>query len=175
MPTQRLSTTIRTTLTAYATQLAHETWHAKERDHVTRYALEHLVPACGPQSAIKFPLQIGIEIPVPSPLGIRSRPSVNKDLVIWPKPKMTTWTKDYEPVHTPRAILEWKVTRGRRAAKLDAGDLEFIETFAKWARPPFAGFVVQLSTTPDAIALQVGRYTANAQNPTGLFTEHPRS
>src|SRR6059036_1119248 len=71
---------------------ARRRWFGREREAISLYAVDFLRRRCQTGSVLSDARQIGIEVVVPGVPGLnRKRPCrVNKDLVIWPAPAMTT-------------------------------------------------------------------------------------
>ena len=92
-------------------------WCAKERDWVNYFAHRYLIRECSSIGPLREAAQIAIEVGVAQPLNPQyNRPTVSRDLVIWPAPGDTCWKGNYiggpwVPTHHPLAILEWKVHR----------------------------------------------------------------
>ena len=90
--------------------LAGRNWIAREREIVNLFTFGYLLQHCKTGGILSDPTQIGIEVAVPQHLkSQRSNPDVCKDLVIWPKPKMTCWDANRIPANYPLSVLEWKV------------------------------------------------------------------
>lgn len=83
-------------------------WCGRENEMVNLYALGHLAKHCVAGTILTELTQLGIEVAVcqlpPDPKHTGRRKTVRKDLVIWPKGRMTLW-----PQNEPLAIMEWKV------------------------------------------------------------------
>jgi hypothetical protein len=103
---------IRNALSSLAADVAGSTWWGKEREAISLFAFSHLMRECHPGTALFDPGQIGIEVRVKqTPKPVPSKELVTKDIVIWPKPRMTVWNEERRPVNWPLAVLEWKVRR----------------------------------------------------------------
>ena len=138
-------------------------WQGHEHEAISLFVFAHLLPFCQPGSVLHDPAQICIECAVPqlTLLGTRQKPQVGKDLVIWPKAKMTCWDSDYRPVRYPAAILEWKVTglgnRFRKGFLHEASaDRDWLTRFSA-AAPSSVGYSVSLENKPGAARLQCSR------------------
>lgn len=67
--------------------------------------------------------------------------------MIWSEPLQTTWSADWEPVHSPKAVMEWKVFRDRfPKAVFNRHDEEWITAYTKEQSRSF-GWVVSLDMT----------------------------
>ncbi len=82
-------------------------WRGREREAVSLFSFNHLVPACEPGTVLYHPSQIGIEVSVPQVTEL-GKPQVAKDLVIWPEPHMTAWDDQRQPTRSPAVVAEWK-------------------------------------------------------------------
>ena len=87
-------------------------WRGKEYDCVNLFAHKFLFERIEPGAAIECPTQVSIECSLRQPERY-ARPAARKDLVIWGRPLQNTWSRDWEPVHSPKAVMEWKVFRDR--------------------------------------------------------------
>ena len=102
-----LRATLQQALTAFFTAVDRDGWRGREREAVSLFAFEFLVPhALG--AVLECASQIGIECAVPQVTTV-GKHQVCKDLVIWPRPRMTVWDQRQEPTRSPSAIMEWKV------------------------------------------------------------------
>lgn len=124
---------IRRALDSLVSDLNGRPWRGRERELVSLFAFQHLLPVGATSGPALKPGQIGIEVAVPQhkPHGGRHRKAnVCKDLVIWPAERMTAWMgSDSKPAY-PLAVMEWKtlndvgvaerVTEKRRQADTDA-------------------------------------------------------
>jgi hypothetical protein len=81
-------------------------WFGREREVVSLYAFGHLQRYCREGGVLSDPTQIVLEGAVPQLPGPNRKQLVCKDLVIWPKPRMTCWNEEQEPAHYPIAIVE---------------------------------------------------------------------
>lgn len=113
---------IKKSLHEFVDTITREGWSGRrEREAISLYVLAHLQHEAKPGSVLFDPLQIAIEFPVrqidPAKQKAISKGqrepkrAVAKDLMIWPRPKMTTWTRDGRPYHAPIALLEWKINK----------------------------------------------------------------
>lgn len=114
----------------FVTKIRTDCWQGKERDCVNRFAMGHLVPACGNRHFLKHATQIGIEMPVGKPRSVGVNKSLPKDLVIWREPWATCWDRDWKPSMAPLAVIEWKVSRGTKGGQKAAHDQVWLRAFA---------------------------------------------
>lgn len=139
-------------------------WRGKERDCINIFAHRFLFPRIGPGNAIEHYAQVGIEVGVPNPLGDsdrKSRPSVSRDLVIWDRPGAVAWDEHWKPVHSPKAILEWKTRRKTSKGPLfDAKDNQWLCRFCE-KYPDCLGFTITVDFTASGARLQWQRCLAN--------------
>ena len=123
------------------------------------FAFAHLVPSCSPEGPLEHPAQVGIEVSVPQIAGPRRKRVVAKDLIIWPRPRMTCWDDEGRPSVAPMAILEWKtagypkLTSGSRNQREDRA---WMSAWTEVHRSAI-GFLVLLDFTPARTTLAVDR------------------
>jgi hypothetical protein len=134
---------VRRTLTAFADGVSLDGWSGRrEREAVSLYALSYLASAVRAGSILSDVSQIGVEIPVPqlpidSPVhGGTKRPKaqVCKDIVVWPRPRMTCWDEYGRPTIFPIAIILWK-----SANHPDSRDIQWLQQYSR-ARANFVGY-----------------------------------
>lgn len=163
---------IRRALEGTFADLRNPQWIAREREIVSLFVLSHLVTLCDPVGTLRDPGQIGIEVAVPqikTPTNPRKDPDVCKDIVIWPRPKMTCWKIDGSKEY-PLSVIEWKsVNRwgasGQRRIKTsehtaDIGWLEQTAKLASAAGCEFVGYAVLVIQEPESPSLSCARVTA---------------
>ena len=105
----------RAALESLLADLADAPWYVRERDVVNLFVFRHLVPQF--QAANLDNSQIAIEVPVQVlPEGLKEKPSVYADIVVWPHSRATVWRKC-----KPLARIEWKniSCRTKKAAHLE--------------------------------------------------------
>ena len=137
----RLDLLIQDSIHDFAEFYVNSTWLGKERDCVNIFALRFLSSNVSEESAIKELSQIRIEGGVPQPKKF-PRPSATKDIVIWEDPIATAWDQDWNPVNTPRAIIEWKTSRsGSNAPDFDSHDVDWMTSFTT-EFPKTIGFLI---------------------------------
>lgn len=104
-----LDAVVRRSLRSFATDISLPSWQGREREMVSLYVMGHLLPCCGKSAPFRHPTQVGIEVAVPQltrTKGAIRKKTVCKDVVIWPRPKMTCWKG--EDLTYPLAVMEWK-------------------------------------------------------------------
>ena len=133
-----IDTLIENSLRSFIEDIFDQSWYGKEREAVSLYALGYLANYCQPQTILYNPTQIGIEVRVPKATGLGKKAEICKDLVIWPRPGMTCWTKEKRVENYPLAILEWKVNQSR----VFNDDVEWLRAFSVSASTPFTGYAL---------------------------------
>ena len=115
MQTRKLITSldllIKSALTSFVRDIRRDPRWRRERELINLFVFGHLAPRCRRGDALHHLTQIGIEAAVPQLPGRggpRKNSDVCKDLVIWPKPKMTCWGREGKSRLYPLAVLEWK-------------------------------------------------------------------
>ena len=150
----------------YETWLSTSPWRGKEHDCVNLFVHKFLFPRITPAGPIFDPTQIGIETGIPQGPGLGIRPAVRKDLVIWPKPEMTTWNDEWTAVHYPMAVIEWKARRKKSPkALIFPYDLEWITKYSR-LRDDFIGCCATVdftgsSTRLETALIEAGEVTSN--------------
>lgn len=92
-------------------QKIREKWiYGMEREAVSIFAMDHLLPKAIEAGIIETNSQIAIESRVPQLLivGKQQKKEVCKDLVIWGKPYQNCWKGQKVSGNYPLAIIEWK-------------------------------------------------------------------
>ncbi len=142
---KELDVIIQQSLTEFVDNVFKTKWLGREREAISQYVFGHLIHACKPGSCLWDPTQIGIEVAVPQLKEPNRKPQVTKDLVLWSAPGMTCWNSDWDPVHYPMAILEWKVyyNKQKGRAKIYAGDVDWLCKFSANLEA-FVGYAVTL-------------------------------
>lgn len=150
----------------YENWLSTTPWRGKEHDCVNLFVHKFLFPRITPAGPIFDPTQIGIETGIPQGPGLGKRPAVRKDLVIWPRPEMTTWDREFNAVHYPMAIIEWKARRKKSPKPLIFPyDLDWITRYSSH-REDFIGCCATVDFTGDTVRLETalaeaGKVTEN--------------
>ena len=145
-PRKRIDRFLNEALEDYSKWLQENEWIGKEHDCVNLFAHRFLFQQIGPNAAVTDPTQICIECALKQPAGYTNR-SARKDLVIWEKPLQNTWSAEWEPVYTPKAVMEWKVYRkSLPKAIFNSHDEKWISSYTKEHSTRF-GFVVSVQLT----------------------------
>jgi len=137
----QLDRLLRTSLTAFVADATAEQWQGKERDCVNRFAMGYRVAACGKHHFLAHPPRIGVEMAVAQPSRVGVRPTAPKDLVIWRRPWSTCWDDDENAALAPLAVIEWKVSRGRKGGRDTTYDEAWLRAFTR-ANPKSVGYSV---------------------------------
>jgi hypothetical protein len=118
----------------------------REREVVSLFCFGHLLRHCRPGSFLHDPAQIAIEVAVPQVAGqagrtdkATSKGQVCKDIVLWPRPRMTCWDAG-APIVRPASVIEWK----HDEADVSAYDVEWLAEFSAGAED-FVGYAVYTS------------------------------
>lgn len=141
---KRMDRYVNDALLAFAEWFVSSEWLGKERDCVNIFALQYLAHGIADDAAIRDLRQIRIESAVMQPVDRIKFPktSAPKDLVIWDGPLDTTWDANWNPVHAPRTVVEWKASRtGRCSDDFNKHDVEWLIGFTK-EQPGTFGFLV---------------------------------
>lgn len=152
-----LDTVIRKCLYSLFDEISSPDWRGREREMVSRFCFGYLIHSCDPE-------QIGIEVAVPQlsrnellycdpKRNPESNPKndVCKDVVIWPRRKMTAFNADWKPDREPQAILEWTAINPSDGKKSKISNHEYDQ---RWLRKKaeivksFVGYAVLINTTP---------------------------
>jgi hypothetical protein len=142
-----LNNLIAKTLSTFENWLLISRWTGKEADCINLFTHAFLFKEIRPGASIEDFAQVGIEVGVPQPKGVGTKPGVRKDLVVWSKPRMTTFDDNWKPVRVPSLIIEWKARRKtKRAAKLDPHDLNWINQMSV-QNNHFLGYCVTVDFT----------------------------
>ena len=140
---------IQHSLRDFVDEITRGSWSGRrEREAISLYVLGHLQHEAKRGRILYDPLQVAIEVPVRQIAAEKqtaisrrkgAKREVAKDLLIWRRPKMTTWTCDGRSHHIPLAILEWKF--GRVSAFED--DVRWLEEYST-EHPGCTGYAVSL-------------------------------
>lgn len=152
---------VESSLRSLHSDLANTNWRGREREIVSLFVFAHLLPLANADSALFDPAQIGIEVAVPQvKAGVRVKRDVCKDVVIWPRPKMTCW--DLSSPY-PLAVIEWKSLnlqddeRARRHKLTEfQDDVSWLEQTSKLSEE-FTGFAVLVTQAPENIEVGCSR------------------
>jgi hypothetical protein len=138
--------------------LSTSTWRGKEHDCVNIFVMEFLIPLVSSRSAIKTCSQIRIEGGVRQPSGF-TKISARKDVVIWGSPFEVAWNSMFEPVNTPRVVMEWKTLitgQGKTPPKFDEHDQDWLEKFTI-ENPNSLGYLVVVDLRGENRLVMIGR------------------
>lgn len=161
-----IDTIIHGALDSLVSDLSGRPWRGRERELVSLFAFQHLLPVGAISRPALKPGQIGIEVAVPQhrPHGGRHRKAnVCKDLVIWPAERMTTWMgSDSTPAY-PLAAMEWKTLNDIGVAERVAAKRREAEADAEWLKRATAiaptmrgyGVLVDLRKRPVALSCRI--------------------
>lgn len=125
-----------------------------------------LFPRVTPGGPIFDHTQIAIETGIPQGAGIGKKQAVRKDLVIWPRPEMTTWNKDWVAENFPMAVIEWKARRKKsRIPIIFPYDLDWMTRYSL-LREGFIGCCATVDfthskTRVETALVEAGTVTAN--------------
>jgi hypothetical protein len=119
-------------------------WRGRESEAVSYFAFGFLQRECKAGDLLADATQIVVGGCVPGVAELNPKGRVNKDLVLWPKARMSCWDTDWNVCHIPIAVLEWKVFRAkRRRPQMSTYDLDWLERFSR-GRREFVGYAVSL-------------------------------
>lgn len=147
---------IRSSLCSLAADPFVHGWYAKEHNWVSYFVFRHLLQECKPDGVLRDPAQIGIEVNVPQPPGY-TRPTVCRDIVIWPEAGMTCWEAAWSPSAHPLAIIEWKTHREGRRNRDVKNERAWLRAYCKW-QPTVVGYAVAVGVESAAVKLACTRY-----------------
>jgi hypothetical protein len=141
----QIDTLIGASLTSLVDDISSPEWSGKrEREIVSLFCFGHLLRQIRPSSFLCDPTQIAIDVAVPQVLGqahlsgkLTSKGQVCKDVVIWPRPRMTCWDASGRPTIRPASILEWKHNEG----EVSCYDVEWLQAFSAETEH-FVGYAV---------------------------------
>jgi hypothetical protein len=134
-----------------------EGWHGREREMVSLFCFGHLISHCRTGGLLFDRGQVGIEVAVrqlPADVleKLRCKSDVCKDVVIWPKPKMTVWDNDLKPRREPLSVMEWKVVNRLDDKRQQTTKLAEHESDKQWLRETsrrsseFTGYAVLVNS-----------------------------
>ena len=144
MPRKRIDRFLNEAIVSFSAWLKSNHWRGKEHECVNLFAHKFLFENIAPGAAIECPTQICIECPLKQPNGYTNK-AARKDLVIWEHPLQTTWSDTWEPIHSPKAVMEWKVFFRKRVPRkiFDPHDEEWILAYTR-EHPKRFGYVVSV-------------------------------
>jgi len=161
----------------YEKWLSTSLWRGKENDCVNLFVHGFLYPKITSEGPIFDPTQIGIEIGIPQGKGLGKKQSVRKDLVIWPRPEMTTWNLEWKAEHFPIAVIEWKARKKKSGDPLISPyDLNWITKYSL-LRENFIGCCATVDFTEPTTRLETalivtGRVEENFHRQTKFNSFH---
>jgi hypothetical protein len=155
-------------ITACLDQLATDrhvcNWFAKEHDWVSYFVQKFLINQCRPAGVLYDPAQIGTEVSVPQPPGKYNRLSVCRDVVIWDQPGATCWDEWYRPMHTPVAMMEWKVHRMGHKNRNVVHERDWLRNFCAWQKTVIA-YAVEVNDEPTRVLIRCTRFEGHDERP----------
>lgn len=166
LPLDPIRNLLKEAFSAYESWLGASTWRGKEHDCVNLFVHRFLYPRISPTGPICDPSQIGIETGIPQGAGLGKKQAVRKDLVIWPRPEMTTWNHEWKAENFPMAVIEWKARRKKSQAPLIFPyDLDWITKYTQ-IRKDLLGCCATVdftgpTTRVETALVQAGIVTAN--------------
>lgn len=119
------------TLTTLAADMLDSKWCGKEHEWVNLFVFNYLLRRCGPEGPLQEPGQIGIEVHVGQPPEY-GNVAVRRNIVIWPRSRMSCFGEDWTPRDHPSAILEWKVNRVVRNSQKEPREWEWLRNYTRW-------------------------------------------
>ncbi|MFH1777571.1 MAG: hypothetical protein ABH952_08465 [Candidatus Omnitrophota bacterium] len=105
-----LENILKKSLIEFAKYVRNSNWKGRERETVSFFVTGFLSKYVKKGTLFYDLSQVIIEGAV-SQMPSCIKKHCNKDLLIWPRPGMTCWNHNWEPVKVPLAIMEWKVHR----------------------------------------------------------------
>ena len=153
---------IQSALSNFADEELDGSWSGqREREAVSLFAFGALIEQVDTSGVISSSRQIGLEVPVPQVTlddegGSNKKNQVCKDLVIWPKARMTCWDDNQNPTVPPMAIVEWKFDR----ASIYDADVSWLKAFTK-EYSNCIGYAVTANQPCSRFTLSCTRVSAN--------------
>lgn len=148
MPRRRIDRFLNEVLEEFSHWLKLNEWRGKEHDCINLFAHKFLFEKIEPGAAIEHPTQISIECGLMQPKKFANK-AARKDLVIWKNPLQNSWSKDWEAVNTPKAVMEWKVYRSKFPKKIfDTHDEDWISSYTEEHGDRF-GYVVSVDISSE--------------------------
>lgn len=151
-------------LSRFVDAINRDKWSGRrEREAISLYVLAHLQREVRRGGVLHDVRQIGIEMPVEQIDAAKQREisggkgkpkaDVAKDLLIWPKPQMTTWSPEGKSLHAPLAILEWKMG----SLSPYEYDVRWLEEYSR-SHAKFTGYAVCIRRSKEGMfSLSVAR------------------
>lgn len=138
-------------------------WRGREHEAVSHFA-DFLRGQCQERTPLYDPGQIVIQGCVPGVRGLNPKGRVNKDLVLWPKPRMSCWNAEWSPSNIPMAVLEWKVFRlPTSRPTMSTHDLEWLSAFS-CKHPEFVGYAISLDLNARQWRLRIDRVRSGSSD-----------
>ena len=148
---------IERSLRGFVKAINEDKWSGRrEREAICLYVLAHLRLEVKRGSILSDIRQIGIEMPVEqidptkqkALSGGTGKPKadVTKDLLIWPRPQMTTWNTEGKSHGVPLAILEWKMG----SLSPSEYDVRWLEHYSR-GRDRFTGYAVSFHRSKSGV------------------------
>jgi hypothetical protein len=173
MTVSPLDTLIDRSLRAFASDSLGCGWRGKEHDWVNRYTFGYLLKECQPDSPLYDPAQLAVEVGVAQPPGY-AKAAANRDIVIWDRPGMSCWSEDWQPVHHPLAILEWKVHRPNRLNRDQKHERQWLREYSAWQARPIC-YAVEVRWSPSQASLKCTRFAAGVETVDWIDVRSPRA
>ncbi len=166
---------VRTALASFFDDFCRVDWYGRERDAVNLFVFGHLLTGVAPGSILSDPAQLGIEMPVPQVVEgkrFKGKKYVCKDVVIWPRPKMTVGNTYKQERIYPLSVMEWKsINRHDGKREIDRKlaeylfDIEWLKSTSK-GKEDFTGYAVLIrqdgsSRTLNCSRIRSGQSIAN--------------
>ena len=141
----QLDAAVSSALKSLAEELKSGGWEGKrEREVVSLFCFGHLLARCRPATVLHDPAQISIEVAVPQipeqkqlSGKVSSKTQVCKDIVIWPRPRMTCWDANGKATIRPLSIIEWK----HNEPAMSGYDMDWLRRFSEEGSE-FVGYAV---------------------------------
>ena len=161
---KQLDRIIDTSLRLFAKDIHVRSWYAKEHDWVNYFAHQYLLQQCSTRGPLRDAGQICIEVGVPQPPNYQ-KPSVRRDLVIWPKCGDVAFGADSVPCKHPLAVLEWTVYRPKRKKKraIFEKERQWLSDYCHW-QPSVLGYAILVDAACSPKRLQCSRFFGPTQN-----------
>lgn len=146
---------LKDSLLSFYQDVALNQWRGREREAVSHFVTGHLSQQVGSCAEFNHLSQAVIEGAL-AQWPDSDKKHVNKDLLLWSKPGMTTWNREWVAQHTPVAVLEWKVHRPKSPFRYyHPHDVEWLQWFTR-ENPESFGLLVALDIASQKPELNVG-------------------
>ncbi|MDP8245456.1 MAG: hypothetical protein P9L94_15330 [Candidatus Hinthialibacter antarcticus] len=166
-----LDSIIQLSLTEMCEFIKGNKWIGREGEVISLYVLGLLQHKFKTGTCFNDPTQIGIEVAVKQidKDGKKkvNKDKVNKDLVIWKKPRETCFDNDMKPVKSPISIMEWKVRHHdekyiRKKIKDHQKDIDWLIRFSK-GKQDFVGYAAYFDLYNSNVSLKVCKIENNSK------------